>query len=112
MTGELKEVQMNTNRFPKLVIGVAIVIFALVVVQVFSASGSANKSNRASTGMGELRRYEGQASSSETGAEASSHPSTGIGELRRYEGEASDPSSLGMGELRRYEALQETQFSQ
>jgi hypothetical protein len=111
---------MNTSRLLKLIIGAALLAAILVVMQMASHPGVAKVSDRPSTGMGDLRRFEGQVYSRPSigmgdlrrfEGQVYSRPSIGMGDLRRFEGQVSSTPETGMGELRRFEAQQELENS-
>ena len=93
---------MNTNRFPKLVIGLALIVASLVALQAFSSPASAMKSIRSYVGMGDLHSFEALSRSSSI---------TGMGDLPRFDARNSSSSFIGMGDLHSYEALQGIQYA-
>jgi len=109
---------MNTKRLIKLIVVPAITLTVLGVLLVFRISFAAKNDNQASTGMGELRRFEAQQSLPIVRDQRSRHSYAGMGDLRRFEAQQSLPvvigqgsrhSYVGMGDLRRFEAQQESQ---
>jgi len=105
---------MNATRLPKVIIGAALVIAALVVFQAVYSSGNARQSNRSYVGMGDLQRYEAQ---QEIHYVVENNSYVGMGDLHRYEAQQEiqyaekNNSYVGMGDLRRYEAQQEMQYA-
>jgi hypothetical protein len=120
---------MNTTRLLKLIFVSAVTIAALVAFGACTPSITASGSGPTSAGMGDLHRFETQASRSsyagmgdlhrfeaqpsiaETAVETRDPSYAGMGDLHRFEAQASSPSYVGMGDLHRFEAGQEIQIA-
>ncbi len=103
---------MNTTRLAKLVFVSALMIGALVALQACTTSVAASESGQRYVGMGDLHRFEAQASTLVTDAKAISPSYVGMGDLHRFEAQASKSAYAGMGDLHRFEAGQEIQYAE
>jgi hypothetical protein len=107
---------MNTARSAKLIFGTALMIVALVALQACTTSGSAKNTNSSYVGMGDLHRFEAQASVPDSAVDPRTAQLARLDELAKIKDdafvvEASDPSYAGMGDLHCFEATQEIQYA-
>ena len=107
---------MNTNRYPKSITSLALIIAVLIALQACSTSITARENRQRTLGMGDLHRYEAQGYLPGSAEQASNPTHSGMGDLHRYETEAYVPGTaarassrdnVGMGDLHRYEAQQD-----
>ncbi len=75
---------MNKIRLPILITTVSLILTAILVLQAYQHStGAQQKVRSRTTGMGDLRRFEGQQAGLNAGAGAVAR--VGMGDLRRFE---------------------------
>jgi hypothetical protein len=110
---------MYTHRLTKIILSTALIIAAVVALQFYKSSANPEASIPASgsyVGMGDVHRYEWQASNRNATAPGINHSYVGMGDLRCVEAQeairiagapGSDHPNVGMGDLKRFEALQE-----
>jgi len=110
---------MYTHRLTKIILSAALIITAVVALQVYTSSANPEASVPASkgyVGMGDVHRYEWQASNRNAAAPGINHSYVGMGDLRCVDAQeairiagapGSDHPYVGMGDLKRFEALQE-----
>jgi len=110
---------MYTNRLTKIILSAALIIAVVVVLQVFKSSANPEANVPASgsyVGMGDVHRYEWQASNRNATVPGINRSYVGMGDLRCFEEQesirkagapGSDHPYVGMGDLKRFEALQE-----
>ncbi len=102
---------MNTNRIPKLILVVSLILAAFFAYPLYKNAISAPATNSASSrvGFGDLQRYDSQLSTiPNTG---SLQPRVGFGDLQLYDSQisavpttASPAKRVGFGDLHRFES--------
>jgi hypothetical protein len=103
------EEKMNKIRLPILITTVSLVLTAILVLQAYQRSiGVQGKGVSKMTGMGDLRRFEGQQAALNTWVSAADR--VGMSDLHRFEGQqaalntwVSAADRVGMGDLHRFE---------
>jgi hypothetical protein len=109
---------MYTNRLTKIILSAALILATVVALQVYKSLANPESDVPAPgsyVGMGDVHRYEWQASNRNATVPGTNRSYVGMGNLRCVEAQdaiqkagapGSDHPYIGMGDLKRFEALQ------